>query len=265
MTRPSGRAPGAEVGPGKDREFYHVPTASAVEGQFTWAVPIGHVERDEDRAIRERAGTILGVYRVAAPRLAAASDPMTVLSELNGRLERSDNQQNGDATKVGAWPSAAHGRLAGVWSVEYVEVLAREGLSALPADEAAAIKETWTHTDRTNTLLREQRLSIVHTLNADGTYTHNLEWADPPGRRVEESGTWTIDSTGVIRCVSGTGEASSLPEATVLYMDDSSLIVRMYFSGPSAGQAEIIRHRRLTRAQDALPARPSTPSNVSQN
>lgn len=155
--------------------------------------------------------------------------------------------------------------LAGVWSVEHVEVLAREGLSALPADEAADIKETWTHTDHTNTLLREQRLSIVHTLNADGTYTHNLEWADPPGRRVEESGTWTIDSAGVIRCVNSTGEASSLPEANVLYMDDSSLIVRMYFSGPSAGQAEIIRHRRLTRAQDALPARPSTPSNASQN
>jgi hypothetical protein len=258
------RRDGGEVGPGKDRAFYHIPTASAVEGQFTWAVPIGHVERDEDRAIRDRAAAILAAYRVAAPRLAAASDPMTVLSELNGRLERPQYRPTVDATQPGTWQSAAHGRLAGVWYVEHVEVFAKEGLSSLGSDGAAAIAQTWASTDRTNTLLREQRLSIVHTLNADGTYTHNLEWADPPGRRVEESGTWTIDSAGVIRCVNNTGDPSSLPEARVLSMDDSSLIVRMDFSGPSAGQAEIIRHRRLTRAQDALPARPSTPSNASQ-
>lgn len=259
------REPGAEVGPGKDRDFYHVPTASAVEGQFTWAVPIGHVERGEDRAIRERATAILAAYRVAAPRIAAASDPMPLLSDLNSRLEFADDQLSGDATKPCAWQSAAHGRLAGVWSVEHVEVFAREGLSSLPSDEAAAIAQTWASTDRTNTLLREQRLSILHTLNADGTYTHSLDWADAPQRRIEESGTWTIDGDGVIRCVNSTGEASSLPEARVLSMGDSSLIVRMDFSGPSAGQAEIIRHRRLTRAKDAPVAHPPTPSARSQN
>lgn len=258
------RTEGGEVGPGKDRAFYHVPTPSAVEGQFTWAVPQGHVERDEDRAIRDRAAAILAAYRVAAPRIAAASDPMPLLSDLNSRLEFADDQLSGDATKPGAWQSTAHGRLAGVWSVEHVEVLAREGLSALPSDQAAAIARTWAGTDRTNTLLREQRLSILHTLRADGTYTHSLDWADSPQRRIEESGTWTIDGDGVIRCVNSTGDPSSLPEARVLLMDDSSLIVRMDFSGPSAGQAEIIRHRRLNRAQDAMPARPSTPSNASQ-
>lgn len=257
------RTEGGKVGPGKDREFYHVPTASAVEGQFTWAVPLGHVERDEDRAIRDRAAAILAAYCVAAPRIAAASDPMTGLAELNGRLECPDDQSSGDATKPGAWQSAAHRRLAGVWAVEHVEVFAKEGLSSLSPDLAAAIAQTWASTDRTNTLLREQRLSIVHTLNADGTYTHNLEWADPPGRRVEESGTWAIDSDGVIRCVNSTGDPSSLPEARVLFMDDSSLIVRMDFSSPSAGQAEIVRHRRLTGKQDApitLPPIPSIPS-----
>jgi hypothetical protein len=258
-------AGGREVGPGKDREFRHVPTASAVEGQFTWAVPVGHVQRDEDRSIRERAGAILAAYRNASSRIATARDPMPVLSELNGRLGCSQDRSTVDATRPDAWQSAAHGRFAGVWSVEHVEVLAREGLSSLLSDQAAAIKETWTHTDRTNALLREQRLSIVHSLNPDGTYTHNLDWVDAPERRVEESGTWTIDSEGVIRCVNSTGEASSLPEARVLYMDDSSLIVRMDFSGPSAGQAEIIRHRRLTRVQDVPVAHPLTPSTHSLN
>ncbi len=258
------RTEGGEVGPGKDRAFYHVPTASAVEGQFTWAVPIGHVERDEDRAIRDRAAAILAAYRDAAPRLATASDPMTVLVDLNGRLERPQHQPTVGATKPGAWQSAAHGRLAGIWSVEHVEVFAKEGLSPLGSDGAAAIAQTWASTDRTNTLLREQRLSILHALHADGTYTHTLDWADAPERRIEESGNWTIDGDGVIRCVNNTGDPSSLPEARVLSMDDSSLIVRMDFSGRSAGQAEIVRHRRLIRAPDSPVAHPPTPSTPSQ-
>jgi hypothetical protein len=80
------REPGAEAGPGKDREFYHVPTASAVQGQFTWAVPIGHVERDEDRAIRERAAAILAAYRSTAPQLTAAARPMLGVEALNRQL-----------------------------------------------------------------------------------------------------------------------------------------------------------------------------------
>jgi hypothetical protein len=80
------REPGAEVGPGKDREFYHVPTASAVQGQFTWAVPIGHVERDEDRSIRERAAAILAAYQDTAPRVAAAATPMVHVEALNRQL-----------------------------------------------------------------------------------------------------------------------------------------------------------------------------------
>jgi hypothetical protein len=80
------REPGAEAGPGKDREFYHVPTASAVEGQFTWAVPIGHVERDEDRSIRERAAVILAAYRDTAPQVTAARTPLVHVEALNRQL-----------------------------------------------------------------------------------------------------------------------------------------------------------------------------------
>jgi hypothetical protein len=80
------RVGGGEVGPGKDREFLHVPTASAVEGQFTWAVPIGHVERDEDRAIRGRAGVILAAYRETASQVTAAAWPMVRVEALDRRL-----------------------------------------------------------------------------------------------------------------------------------------------------------------------------------
>lgn len=80
------RTEGSEVGPGKDREFYHVPTASAVEGQFTWAVPIGHVERDEDRAIRERAAVVLAAYRDTAPQVTAARTPLVHVEALNRQL-----------------------------------------------------------------------------------------------------------------------------------------------------------------------------------
>lgn len=80
------RSAGGEVGPGKDREFFHIPTASAAEGQFTWAVPIGHVERDEDRAIRERAAAILAAYRNMAPRVTTAARPMVHVEALNRQL-----------------------------------------------------------------------------------------------------------------------------------------------------------------------------------
>ena len=71
------------MGPGKDREFVHVPTASAETGRFTWAVPIGHTERAEDRAIRSRAARILSAYRRAAAAIKAAQHPMQLVRELN--------------------------------------------------------------------------------------------------------------------------------------------------------------------------------------
>lgn len=80
------RTNGGEVGPGKDREFYHIPTASAAEGQFTWAVPLGHVERDEDRSMRERAAAILAAYRDTAPQVTAARTPLVHVEALNRQL-----------------------------------------------------------------------------------------------------------------------------------------------------------------------------------
>jgi hypothetical protein len=83
------RAGGGEVGPGKDREFYHIPTASAAESQFTWAVPLGHVGCDEDYSIRERAAAILAAYRDKAPQITAAAKPMLRVEALNRQFTAS--------------------------------------------------------------------------------------------------------------------------------------------------------------------------------
>lgn len=54
--------PGADVGPGKDREFYSVPTFKGPKGHFVWAVPIGASDRPENKAIADRAAPVLKDY-----------------------------------------------------------------------------------------------------------------------------------------------------------------------------------------------------------
>jgi hypothetical protein len=46
-----------------ERDFYSLPTFVAAERQFVWAVPKGHEEREEDRAIKSRAALILAEYQ----------------------------------------------------------------------------------------------------------------------------------------------------------------------------------------------------------
>jgi hypothetical protein len=46
-----------------ERDFYSVPTFVTAERQFVWAVPKGHIEREEDRAIKSRAALILAEYQ----------------------------------------------------------------------------------------------------------------------------------------------------------------------------------------------------------
>jgi hypothetical protein len=106
------KATGGEVGPGKDREFYHIPTASGKEGQFTWAVPLGHIERDEDRAIRQRAEAILTAYRSAPARIAVASDPLRHVEALSGTSQQQSSavryHQDAAATSPLPRSSSAH-------------------------------------------------------------------------------------------------------------------------------------------------------------
>jgi hypothetical protein len=46
-----------------ERDFYSIPTFVAAERQFVWAVPKGHEEREEDRAIKSRGALILAEYQ----------------------------------------------------------------------------------------------------------------------------------------------------------------------------------------------------------
>lgn len=79
----TGREGDFEMGPGKDRDFFHVPTVSAAEGRFTWAVPRGHAECAEDRAIRHAAARILESFQRVAPEVTSTEDPMPLLRKLN--------------------------------------------------------------------------------------------------------------------------------------------------------------------------------------
>ncbi|TVQ75324.1 MAG: hypothetical protein EA380_11210 [Phycisphaeraceae bacterium] len=53
---------GHEMGPGRDRSFYHVPTYESATGRFTWAVPLNHTERWADAEIRKRSELVLTEY-----------------------------------------------------------------------------------------------------------------------------------------------------------------------------------------------------------
>jgi hypothetical protein len=46
-----------------ERDFYSIPTFVAAERQFVWAVPKGHEESEEDRAMKSRAALILAEYQ----------------------------------------------------------------------------------------------------------------------------------------------------------------------------------------------------------
>jgi hypothetical protein len=58
-------AGGEEERTGKfvERDFYSIQTFVAAERHFVWAVPKGHEERKEDRAIKSRAASILAEYQ----------------------------------------------------------------------------------------------------------------------------------------------------------------------------------------------------------
>ncbi|MCP4798257.1 MAG: hypothetical protein GY885_19050 [Phycisphaeraceae bacterium] len=78
---------GRAVGPGKDREFIHLPTHATDSGQFTYAVPPGHVPTMADRRLAEHADLILAAYE---QRRARMSDPRRTAEELlrlNARFE----------------------------------------------------------------------------------------------------------------------------------------------------------------------------------
>lgn len=45
-----------------ERDFIHIPTFEADTGRFVYAVPKGHVENEDDAALRARAAPVLTRY-----------------------------------------------------------------------------------------------------------------------------------------------------------------------------------------------------------
>lgn len=54
------------------RDFYSIPTLVANQRQFVWAVPKGHAESDDDRALKARAAPILAEYQKRRARYIGA-------------------------------------------------------------------------------------------------------------------------------------------------------------------------------------------------
>ena len=46
-----------------EREFLHIPTYVSAQGRFVYAVPKGHIEREEDRSLLSNAEPVLARYR----------------------------------------------------------------------------------------------------------------------------------------------------------------------------------------------------------
>jgi len=73
---------GSEVGPGKDREFLHIPTFKSAKARFTYAVPLGHSFNEADRILATQAAAILHVYAAERQRLIEAASPAAALKRL---------------------------------------------------------------------------------------------------------------------------------------------------------------------------------------
>jgi hypothetical protein len=62
-----------------ERDFIQIPTYVSAQGRFVYAVPKGHAENDEDRALRNRAERVLARYRALRAQYIGA-DKAGVLS-----------------------------------------------------------------------------------------------------------------------------------------------------------------------------------------
>ncbi len=80
---------GGEVGPGKDREFVHIPTYAVSAGRFTYAVPLDHVPLDSDEALSREAARILAAYTNRRDAMQNADRAIRELERLNRRFESS--------------------------------------------------------------------------------------------------------------------------------------------------------------------------------
>ena len=77
----------AETGKFVERDFRHIPTQTRATGGFTWAVPRGSAETDEEKHLRTRALAVLEDYRARRARLIGEGKPgvVALLRELTAQ------------------------------------------------------------------------------------------------------------------------------------------------------------------------------------
>lgn len=80
---------GRDVGPGKDRQFIHIPTYAADTGRFTYAVPLDHTQSAADEAIAREAARILAAYTEQRDRMGDARGMIRELERMNRRFKPS--------------------------------------------------------------------------------------------------------------------------------------------------------------------------------
>ncbi len=80
----------AETGKFVERDFRHIPTQTRDTGGFTWAVPKGSAETDEEKHLRTRALAVLEDYRARRARLIGEGKPgvVALLRELTSQPAR---------------------------------------------------------------------------------------------------------------------------------------------------------------------------------
>lgn len=100
--------PDREVGPGKDREFVHIPTFAAEQGYFTYAVPLAHVTTVADERLAAQAGRMLVAYQQARPRLRNVSSVLMELRRLNLRFASTPSTITLDSVSPSQAKGASH-------------------------------------------------------------------------------------------------------------------------------------------------------------
>ncbi|MEM7657240.1 MAG: hypothetical protein AAF399_13990 [Bacteroidota bacterium] len=137
-----------------------------------------------------------------------------------------------------------HGR----WHMTEV-VLELDESIGYDAEAAASIEKSKATQRKVKRQIQAGELAIITQFNYDGTYTHELVYADPDTRfpAYRETGTWSWEATAqaMSRQVDGDGP-TSLPHALVKRITDTELVLEVAFTeGNSKGIVETVYLRRF--------------------
>lgn len=182
----------------------------------------------------------LGIGPVASA-LSAALLLFVVAGCAGPSVSRHDSETSGGASIA---RSEAGMHLAGYWHAEQVQLFMSDGVTRLGPEEKAAVPGLSYRSERTNSLLGEESLTILYHLRPDGHYTCTTDWVDAPERGSTESGSWVLESGHTIRFDSQGGNRAFLSAARVMYVDTTTLLLRSGMTGTAGGVCKVVRLRQ---------------------